>query len=329
MNLTCHICHFDKFDLMSKFIRAFIWYTAMEEIRTFLEASTIHGVSYISTTRKFARLFWILVVLTGFSGAGLLIKEAFDNWTENPIKAHMDTRPISELKYPKVTVCPPKNTFTDLNYDLMLAENVTFTEEMKDEMFRAAVEIAEEDVFTMSNLSKLHEKDRFYNWYHGYSLLKLPSYGTLFNRLEYTIDTSATSGLVQTQYYGEKFQKNLVERKLEYNVNITRNPSSNKNLTLHLKIEKLSLKGLAKSSRDYVKVSGLGVLEANQTTVYANFTPPENTLISLIRDVSMDDLLTSKLDVMPGFILTWWYTGAEIEPYPKFEKKELNNDFIR
>merc|ERR1712074_395736 len=97
--------------------------------------------------------------------------------------------PIAEMRLPKVTVCPPKNTFTDLNYDLMLAENVTFTQEMEDEMFESAVEIAEEDVFSMSNLSKLNEKDRFYNWYHGYTELKLPSFNELYNRPEYVIGT--------------------------------------------------------------------------------------------------------------------------------------------
>ena len=27
--------------------------------------------------------------------------------------------------FPKVTVCPPRNTFTDLNYDLQMVENKT------------------------------------------------------------------------------------------------------------------------------------------------------------------------------------------------------------
>ena len=35
----------------------------MESIRNFLESSTIHGLSYISTTRKYVRVFWILVVI--------------------------------------------------------------------------------------------------------------------------------------------------------------------------------------------------------------------------------------------------------------------------
>ena len=101
----------------------------MEGVTTFLESSTIHGLTYISTTRRYARLLWILVVITGFVGASLLIKASFDSWSESPVKTNMETLPISEIKLPKVTVCPPKNTFTDLNYDLMMTKNMTLTDE--------------------------------------------------------------------------------------------------------------------------------------------------------------------------------------------------------
>ena len=81
----------------------------MEGLKTFLESSTIHGLTYISTTQKYARLFWIFAVAIGFSGAVILIKESFQSWTESPIKTTVETLPISILKLPKVTVCPPKN----------------------------------------------------------------------------------------------------------------------------------------------------------------------------------------------------------------------------
>ena len=94
----------------------------MEGVQSFFESSTIHGLTYICTTRKYVRLFWILVVLTGFAVAGYLINKSFETWAESPIKTTIETRPMSEIRFPKVTVCPPKNTHTDLNYKLMLAE---------------------------------------------------------------------------------------------------------------------------------------------------------------------------------------------------------------
>ena len=148
----------------------------MEGVRTFLESSTIHGLTYISTTRKYARLFWILVVIGGFVGASFLIKESFDSWSESPIKTTVETLPISEIILPKMTVCPPKNTFTDLNYDLMMTENITLTQEMRDEMFKYAFDVINEDSFSGNNWTKLHEEDRFYNWYYGYTFIKSPSW---------------------------------------------------------------------------------------------------------------------------------------------------------
>ena len=42
----------------------------MEHLKNYLESSTVHGLAYISTTRRLVRLFWILVIITGFTGAG-------------------------------------------------------------------------------------------------------------------------------------------------------------------------------------------------------------------------------------------------------------------
>ena len=97
----------------------------MEKLNTFLESSTIHGLSYIAAGRKYVRLFWILVVIGGFSGAGVIIYQSFQSWADSPVTTTIETQPISEITFPKVTVCPPKNTYTDLNYDLMMTENMT------------------------------------------------------------------------------------------------------------------------------------------------------------------------------------------------------------
>ena len=96
----------------------------MDFIKSFLENSTIHGLSYISTTRKYSRVIWIFIVILAFSFAGVMINLSFNNWADNPIKTTIKTQPITKLTLPKVTVCPPKNTFTNLNYDLMLLENM-------------------------------------------------------------------------------------------------------------------------------------------------------------------------------------------------------------
>ena len=73
----------------------------MEYFRNYLEYSSIHGVVYISTTRRLVKLFWVLIVFAGFIGAGVLIQQSVQGWRDSPIKTTIETRPISELKIPK------------------------------------------------------------------------------------------------------------------------------------------------------------------------------------------------------------------------------------
>ena len=306
----------------------------MDEIRTYLESTTVHGLVYISTTRKYARLFWILTVISGFFGAGYLIKESFDGWDESPVKTTIETLPISEITFPKVTVCPPKNTFTDLNYDLMMTENITLTGEIRDEMFKYAVDIINEDGISGNDWKKLHEEDRFYNWYHGYTDIDSP----FFDRygLRFGISTSAISGVVTTQHYGEQFRPELVERKLSYTVYVfpPASVSNNGNVTLHFKLEKVSMTGLTSGSTDAVYMEGLGDLDADQeqTTAYTNFTPParwEYRSMYLSRDLRYEEIETQRLDLMPGFKFSWWYTGIEVTADNRYAYKEGTKQFVR
>ena len=84
-----------------------------------------HGLAHISTPRKFVRLFRIIVVIAGITGAEVLIYTSFQSWDESPIKTTIETLPIKEIDFPKLTVCPPKDTFTNLNYGLLMTENIT------------------------------------------------------------------------------------------------------------------------------------------------------------------------------------------------------------
>ena len=285
----------------------------MARISTFLESSTIHGLTYISTTRKYAKVFWILVVLTGFTAAGYLIQTSFQSWADSPIKTTIETLPISEIKFPKVTVCPPKNTYTDLNYDLMLAENFTLTKKMRDNLISYSQKVIDEHTF-MDDLNMFQEEDRYYNWYYGYSKIER-TYTDQYGRLNYDIFTSATSGVVTTQYFGEQFQSHLVKRNLLYHVNVYPPLSvrNNPNVTLHIKLEKLSMTGMS-AGWDNIVLEGSNI-EAGLSSATFNFTPPsEKRWIALTRNnITKEDLKTMDLESMPGFNLSWYYSGAEVQ----------------
>ena len=63
----------------------------MEEVRNFLEFSTIHGLTHVASSRKLVKAFWILVVIAGFTGASVIIYQSFDNWADSPVKTTLET----------------------------------------------------------------------------------------------------------------------------------------------------------------------------------------------------------------------------------------------
>ena len=82
----------------------------------FLEESGIHGFSYLARRHPFcARLFWSVIVVTGFSMAGFLIIESLHDWESNQTITTLDSiaTPIQEVQFPTVTVCPHEESPPD------------------------------------------------------------------------------------------------------------------------------------------------------------------------------------------------------------------------
>ena len=151
----------------------------MEGGRLFLESSTIYGLGHISATRNSLKIFWVLIVITGFTVAAVIINESFQTWIERPVSTTIETLSITEIKLPKVTVCPPKNTFTNLNYDIMMARNFSLNAVDREEILNYTVEMIQKYNFddVMLNMSLIEEENRFYNWYHGITQLQIPYWG--------------------------------------------------------------------------------------------------------------------------------------------------------
>ena len=87
------------------------WLTRMEVLREFLEASTIHGLSYISSTRTLSRVFWTSFVISGLSLAGFsLLRTGIRIHLPRPIKhcpSHMEPRLVTIVQNPLVTSATP------------------------------------------------------------------------------------------------------------------------------------------------------------------------------------------------------------------------------
>ena len=67
----------------------------MDILQEFLDTTTIHGLSYIVSTKHIAKFLWICVVVAGLTIAGILIQESFESWDKNKISTTIEKFPIS------------------------------------------------------------------------------------------------------------------------------------------------------------------------------------------------------------------------------------------
>ena len=90
----------------------------------FLESSTIHGLSHISQGEsRLSRFLWLVIVASCFGTAIYMITNSYNEWQTSPVSTTITTHPISYLKFPTVTVCPPKGRNTALNHVLRNVKN--------------------------------------------------------------------------------------------------------------------------------------------------------------------------------------------------------------
>ena len=315
----------------------------MENFRDFLESSTIHGLNYILTATKYVRLFWILVVIAGFTGAAFLIQTSFQNWSDSPITTTTEILPISQITFPKVTVCPPKETYTDLNIVLDMMNNMTLDNYTINNISKFAVDLIIDNLNNtiIRNLSLFKEEMQFYNWYYGYTELRLPFISSPWydNDIAYVINTYATTGSITTQYFGEKFDVDKLELDINYKLRLMVPDSiiSNPNALIHFTIEKVTMQNL-KRGRDNLFVGGLNFNDYNEFKASRKpFTRKylddkcQCYEIFLNRKVSKEDVVSSvKLDQMPGWNISWYYTGlGKAEFLDQIEKSSTNHQFVR
>ena len=65
----------------------------------------------------------------GFASASFLIGKSYLGWQQSPITTSITTRPIEQLDFPVVTVCPPLGSNTALFHDLIKADNNSLSQD--------------------------------------------------------------------------------------------------------------------------------------------------------------------------------------------------------
>ena len=191
----------------------------MHDFKQFLASSTIHGLQYIEHSRNFVRVFWILVVFAGFFGAGMLIRESFINWDQRPMTTLTETLSINDVTLPNVTVCPPKDDYLNLNFDIIQLQKKGITEAIRKELFEYSITEIQNYFYEkiIKSLENIQDPDMYYNWYHGYTRISYPyehddpGYNDQTFPFYHIIRTRAPSGNISTQFFGERFDVNKLE----------------------------------------------------------------------------------------------------------------------
>ena len=207
----------------------------MELIKEFLQSSTIHGLVYIATTNHLTRLFWLTTVLVGFTVAAVMIQQSFANWEENPVATTLESHPLSQLSFPKVTVCPPSDTFTTLNLDIEMMENKALQDQNNiRETLKSHLPLAlfdsdfEENFSFFSKVTNVSE-----GWYLGHTSIYFlqPPYDHFPLTVEYR--SSDISGAASSPDFKEPFEDETFKLVILFRItidvpkNLTNNASLN------------------------------------------------------------------------------------------------------
>ncbi len=98
------------------------WTSIRTVIEDFLNSSSIHLVIHIHNARSnWEKFAWGVIISLGVITAMHLIHDSFVGWKTSPFITTVETIRISNAVFPVVTVCPPQDTNTALNYDIRAA----------------------------------------------------------------------------------------------------------------------------------------------------------------------------------------------------------------
>ena len=311
---------------------------AFDNINEYFNTSTIHGIGYISKTKGFVRLAWIFVIIAGFMAAGVLIKESFKSWSMSPVSISMETLPISELLFPKVTVCPPKNTYTNLNTDLINAEKFgDLDNKTRHDLLDFVFQIIHDGFYENleHNSSFLKEENQYFNWYNGYSTIQFTIPGTKFIQLGGQISTCSLNGSFSTYGFDEAFNESLILfTGFDLVVNVVPiNGHKDKNFTMVIEVMRKQMKNLSPGNRDKIRFDNDDIPSMDDFKSKSIFLAPYKQMnaiyLEVERKVSLADLENQKIQTNPGMKMNWYIDRNDALPWKKYQGSYKSKIFVR
>ena len=210
----------------------------MEGIKEFLSSSTIHGLVYVANTGRLTRILWILVVSIGFTCAGVIIQKSFSSWAVSPVTTTLESHPLTDLAFPSVTVCPPRDSFTSLNRDLSrLAENFTIDPPTKNALIADLPSVIFDSDFNETFSTFSRATNLSLGWYLGYTSIAFISRPLGHQPLPVVYQSSALAETVSSPFFEEPFDIETFEKNMLFRIEIYKPKKATSNTKIEIKIE--------------------------------------------------------------------------------------------
>ena len=99
----------------------------------------------------------------------MCIESSLPSWSDSPVYTSLSTHSISELNFPKITVCPPQDSLTSLNQDIVKSTDKVLTDQQKKELtdFVSEVTFDCEADKKFRQLRDNTDTDTYRHWYLG------------------------------------------------------------------------------------------------------------------------------------------------------------------
>ena len=315
----------------------------MESAREFMNKSTIHGLNHIASSKSpVLKGAWSILVLASFSYAALIINSSFISWKESPVVTSSQTLHISNVKFPKITVCPPEQTNTGLNHLLEKSKSTDLLPWIKADLAAYAAVLAQDEYHLelVDKMKSFANIENIKNYHFGITKFSLPYYT---DRQILFFFSSATNGSISTPWFGKKFSLNFINKVFyKYIFNFPQKFSElvdNGTLVLEIQVRTMEFTKEIEELRIFLPLGGQqrfcnqGICNTEKlhyefkiTDEFKYARPME---IHFLRDVDPFTMGLWENKTMTGFHMDWWVEDTDknlkqLQDIPQYKNDNMN-----
>ena len=241
---------------------------------------------------------------------------------------------IKRLLFTRVSICPPADTSTNLNKDLVNAENVTLDKEVRGNLVKLAAKWIEDNEAAeiFEELESLKIENHWRNWYLGYTEVRLPY--TDYGARTHKIHTTAVPGSLSSPLFGQVFTEESFHQKMttELFIYLPGNITGNLSMVTMIEIDtKESFGGTDLIRRYGPEYKLYRYTERINESWYQPIAETYNVYYK--RDIGKASIADWRTKRMTGFSASWYLqnmTGhrVSIQPWDKFREPPINKDTL-